>query len=502
MTLDARSMLMTHRTAFARCFAFTAAALVAACDRGPGRQPAPDAALASDSAAPSPTEDAASAADSGAGAVVGPMRPQLSYVPAGCDHLVRSTPNAVFARLGDERTLGANAVPKAIHVTFAADPRSTATVLWRTDDATHASVVEFGRSPAALDRRQVGHVSRAGFGTPITMHEVHLCGLEPDTTYYYRAGGEGAFSDVQSFKTAPADASGTVNFAFFGDSRDDFTVFRRVNEAVLRQSAMNVPDAVLFTGDAIPTGLLQDDWDRWFDAAMPTMAAMPFILAHGNHEGLATNYLHQFAQPQSDDRNQSELYWSWDYGPVHLVVLNDSPFPIVEGIEGAQRAWLEADLTRADANRANVPWVVVMHHKGPFSSALHTEDSDVDMVRRAWVPLYAEHHVDLVVNGHDHHFELTHPLDLLGGRVATNDYGVVYVTAGASGAFLYSNPGRLWTRTIESTVNFGSLRASRDRLRMEAFRVDMAGMPSPIVGSCVERVRDPMGQHPADRPCP
>ncbi|MFO0557726.1 MAG: metallophosphoesterase family protein [Polyangiales bacterium] len=478
---------------------FACTALVVACDAGPRTMTARDSSAAVDAA---DSASGASETDAGSSAPITPPRGPMQYVPAGCAHTVRSTPGAVSFRLGDESTLGRDPAPRAPHVTFAADPRSTAAVLWRTDDGTLASVVEYGRSPMQLDRRAVGHASRAGFGVPITMHETHLCGLEPDTTYYYRVGAPGAFSDVQSFKTAPADASGTVNFAFFGDSRDDFAVFRTVNEAVLRQPGMSLPDAVLFTGDAIPTGLVQDDWDRWFDAATPTMRAMPYILAHGNHEGLAANYLHQFAQPQSDDRNRSELYWSWDYGPVHLVVLNDSPFPIVEGIEGAQRAWLDADLARADANRANVPWVVVMHHKGPFSSALHTEDADVDIVRRAWVPLYAQHHVDLVVNGHDHHFELTYPLDWLGARAALDDYGVVYVTAGASGAFLYANPGRLWTRTIESTVNFGALRISRDRLRMEAFRVDMAGMPSPIAGSCVLRERDATGQRPVERPCP
>ncbi len=428
-------------------------------------------------------------------------RAPLAYVPAGCAHTVRSTSGAVFNRMGDESTVGADPAPRAVHVNFAADPRSTAAVLWRTDDGTLASVIEYGTDPSRLDRRAVGHVSRAGFGVPVTVHEVHLCGLAPDTTYYYRVGAIGAFSEVQSFETAPADGDGAVNFAFFGDSRDDFTVLRRVNEALVRQSGTRVPDAVLFTGDAVPSGLVQDDWDRWFAASSATLRAMPYIMAHGNHEGLAANYLHQFAQPQSEDRAQSELFWSWDFGPVHLVVLNDSPFPFTEGVERVQRDWLARDLASANGNRANVPWVVVMHHKGPFSSATHTDDLDVAALRRAWVPLYAQHQVDLVVNGHDHHFELTHPLDAAGDRAPDGTYGVVYATAGASGADLYNAAPRFWTRTLRSTVHFATLRVARDSLRIEAFAVDLAGMSSPIAGSCVQRARDPQGQRPVDRPC-
>ncbi len=475
---------------------------VAACD-GPTRveSPARDGAVLSDSDAASIEPDASGASEDAGASVPTGARAPFAYTGEGCPHVVRSTPGAVFNRVGDDHTLGPAPTPFAVHVNLAADPRATAAVLWRTDHATHGSVVEFGTAPDALDRRTVGHVSRAGFGEPISVHEVHLCGLRADTTYYYRAGAPGAFSAVQSFKTAPADANGEVSFAFLGDSRDDFTVFRRVNDAVIQQSGLRAPDALLFTGDAVPSGLVQDDWDRWFDAAQPTMRAMPYILAHGNHEGLAANYLHQFAQPQSELREQSELYWSWDYGPVHLVVLNDSPFPFQSVVEQSERDWLDRDLSRANANRMNVPWIVVMHHKGPFSSALHTEDADVDIVRRAWVPLYAQHEVDLVVNGHDHHFELTYPLDLLGIRSAPADYGVVYATAGASGADLYVAPARLWTRVIESTVNFGMLRVTRGTLRMQGYRVDMAGMATAIDGACVERVRDGRGAMPADRAC-
>ncbi len=61
------------------------------------------------------------------------------------------------------------------------------------------------------------------------MHEVHLCGLEPGTTYYYQgrrrlAGGLGRNAVLHH----GAVESGKITVGILGDARDDVGVWQRV----------------------------------------------------------------------------------------------------------------------------------------------------------------------------------------------------------------------------------------------------------------------------------
>jgi hypothetical protein len=423
--------------------------------------------------------DAGAVADVGTVADVGAVAdaPPPSYVPMGCAHRVSAPAGATGYARDDRTTFGAAPEPRNAHVSWPADPASTAAFVWSTDAATRATVVQYGLAPAALDQTAVGSVATAGLATSaVTVHEVHVCGLAPDTTYHYRVGGEGHWSAVQRFKTAPAPGRSDydVRFAVSGDSRDDANLWRQVQERAM--GGMNPPDFELFTGDAVIVGSLQSAWQAWFDGARGSMAVVPFVMVHGNHEGLSVNYLLQFAQPQTGVASQDELYFSFDYGPVHIGVLNDTPLRSdYEGdVLGTQLAWLRADLGRARANRARVPFIIATHHKPPFSSANHSNEVDVLAVRRGWAPVYDEFGVDLVLNGHEHDFELMKELDGQGHEVQGRR-GTRYVVAGGAGASLNglgSGGAQPWSAYFESTLNFLQVHATMTRLEVTPYRVD------------------------------
>lgn len=399
----------------------------------------------------------------------------LRYQPEGCMHTVHTLEGARGNFRGDTTTFGPRWMPRAVHTGWAADPSTTITVAWNTDAATRASVVQIGERPDAMDRTVVGHVSTAGMSAnAVSVHEVHICGLRPDTTYHYRVGGEGHWSPSQSFRTAPAPGRTDydVNLVVFGDSRDRMDVWTALQQRVAQVSAMRQPDLALFTGDAVYFGPLQPLWDAWFDGARASMARMPFVMAHGNHEGLAVNYLAQFAQPQSDDPQQDELYFSMDYGPIHLVVLNDTPRGgSLEALSGPELTWLREDLTRARANRARVPWIVAMHHKALFSASSHTDDDDVIYLRERWAPVYDEFGVDAVFSGHEHDFELADGIDGR-GMPLTGRRGTAYYTSGGAGAQLYGGTPKPWTRHIERVENFLMVRATMRSLEIVPYRAD------------------------------
>jgi hypothetical protein len=237
-------------------------------------------------------------------------------------------------------------------------------------------------------------------------------------------------------------------------------------------SGASTPDFLMFSGDAIPLGTDQNGWNQWFAASSNTMTQMPYVFAHGNHEALSLNYLVQIAQPQTGNAESDELYYSFEYGPMHIVVLNDSPAmgDIAGVVAGTERTWLMNDL--AAVNRTRTPWVIAFHHKGAFSSSNHTMDADTVAIRAAWPPVYAQGHVDVVFTGHDHNFEVTQPL-LGDGTVAPSGMpGTVYYTAAGAGADLYASGTSTWTRHSESVVNYLLVHVTEHSFQVTPYRLD------------------------------
>src|SRR5690349_3703107 len=134
-----------------------------------------------------------------------------SYQFDDCDEV--TTPLYAEAPALGEDVLGADPAPFQVRLGLGGDPTTTMAMLWRTDEATTATTVRFGASGGALDQTQAGVTFRYadgidGVGSLIRMHEVHLCGLEPDTAYDYQVGGVGedgaeSFSETHTFRTAP-----------------------------------------------------------------------------------------------------------------------------------------------------------------------------------------------------------------------------------------------------------------------------------------------------------
>ncbi len=94
----------------------------------------------------------------------------------------------------------------------------------------------------------------------------------------------------------------------------------------------------------------------------------------------------------------------------------------VRGYSGdAQTSWLEQTLQTARAD-TSVDWIVVQMHQDACSSSSVGNGSDLG-IRAAWLPLFDQYEVDLVVCGHDHDYERSYPVrgadSMVGTEVAT-----------------------------------------------------------------------------------
>jgi hypothetical protein len=78
------------------------------------------------------------------------------------------------------------------------------------------------------------------------------------------------------------------------------------------------------------------------------------------------------------------------------------------GTPNLQTQWLEQQLQAARVDGSNVDMIVVCEHHCALSSG---PSNGCDMgIRAAWLPLYDQYEVDLVIGGHDHDYEASYPV--------------------------------------------------------------------------------------------
>ncbi|MDG9718770.1 metallophosphoesterase family protein [Streptomyces sp. DH24] len=372
---------------------------------------------------------------------------------------------------------GAVIAPFGRHLAFGADPKTQMRISWQVPLAVRRPYVRVGLRPDDLDRRIPAEVrdlrtpELGGVRPAVEQYYLHaaLDGLRPGTTYYYGVGHEGFDPaaprhrpTIASFRTAPATPPGRFVFTAFGDQGVGEEAVAN-NRLLLRQD----PAFHLHAGDicyANPTGRGKESdlfdasqWDRFLKQTEPVARSVPWMVTTGNHDMEAWyspdgygGQLARFSLPDSgfDPRTAPGVY-AFRYGNVGVVALdaNDVSYelPANRGCtDGRQTAWLDRTLRELRA-APDVDFVVVFFHHCAYSTSTHASDGGV---RAEWLPLFARHRVDLVINGHNHVYERTdairggevgRPVPVGGSTDPARD-GIVYVTAGGGGKDLYGFP--------------------------------------------------------------
>ncbi len=215
---------------------------------------------------------------------------------------------------------------------------------------------------------------------------------------------------------------------------------------------------VVLLGDISYYGSIADRYEEVFLEPLGPLldASVTFELAVGNHE---LEYVPSSEANQEIVRRIEEIgaegsFYSVVHGPVEIFIL-DSSTPQITGAAGPEQlAWLEGALSASTA-----PWKVAAFHHPPYSSG--GRGSSVE-VREVLEPLFVKYGVDLVLTGHDHHYERTVPLD-----------GVTYVVSGA-GSKLREAGASDFTAVSENTLQFMIAEATTDSLVLRAVGADGA----------------------------
>lgn len=180
-------------------------------------------------------------------------------------------------------------------------------------------------------------------------------------------------------------------------------------------------------------------WGRFKKNSLP---------APGNHEygtGVTRGYFEYFG-PKYGTKRKS--WYSTDVGGWHVISLNSNCAQIGGCQKGsAQEKWLRADLAASKAKCT----LAIMHHPR-WTSGLHGNSTQVDGLWRT----LAEAGADVVLAGHDHHYERLAPLDAA-GRV-DEAKGMRSFVVGTGGRSLYPSFGRATGSEVRDSQTFGVLK--------------------------------------------
>ena len=279
--------------------------------------------------------------------------------------------------------------------------RESVIVVWQTSSAGD-SVVDYGES---------GYTQTIGDPALVMTHVITVTGLTAGTTYPYRISTGGAVLHEATFSTAP-DPGGAFSFVVIGDSG---TGYQAQYDVAARMLALD-PDVMLHTGDVIyPAGEAQNYNAKFFTPYRDLVDHIPVFPSLGNHDYIAPDgqpYLEAFYLPGG------ERYYSFDWGDAHFVVLDSTP-PRYK--DGPMLQWLQSDLAASTAR-----WTFVFFHHAMFTVGPHVNDPTLPDMRATLAPIFSQHGVDIVFNGHDHDYERSHPQN-----------GVIYIVSGGGGASLY-----------------------------------------------------------------
>jgi len=220
-----------------------------------------------------------------------------------------------------------------------------------------------------------------------------------------------------------------------------------VAKAITRYHSQNPFDLVILAGDNIyNNGEIKKIGAVFERPYQPLLKQdVKFHACLGNHDIRTANGEHQIRYANF---NMSGRYYTFRRDQVQFFALDTNG----NADWKTQLPWLEQELSRSDA-----PWKVVFGHHPVYTSGLYG-------VNKAFIknltPLFQKYRVQLYINGHDHDYERTHPIN-----------GTTYLICGA-GAGTRPVFRSEWTAHSTSRLSFAAFDVYDDRMVVSGINTD------------------------------
>ncbi|MBR1807850.1 MAG: fibronectin type III domain-containing protein [Paludibacteraceae bacterium] len=259
-------------------------------------------------------------------------------------------------------------------------------------------------------------------------HKAIAENLTPGSTYSWRVGYAGHWSDIAQFQTK-ATAEGEYSFVYMTDSHIMDEEYVNNAKWCATAVAKNETDArfCVFPGDFVETGTNANsewEWERWFEESIrPVIMNMPIVPTDGNHDDSENlNYTYHFntdnqfnktakVKPQFDG-----ITYSFVYGDVLFLVYSKQDYWRGSYSYSALTStyltndvgnWFRSQV----AAHPEAKYRVALVHKNVFSGSGHSVDEETPLFRATMLPIFKDCEIDLVLQGHDHCYEVIGPVN-------------------------------------------------------------------------------------------
>lgn len=266
------------------------------------------------------------------------------------------------------------------------------------------------------------------------VHQVKATNLEAGNKYFYRVGDKlkNSWSNIGEFVTDDGDDN--FSFIYVADQQTSSTGSSK-SLYTMQQAKRKNPNAefIMNAGDLLNNPTNKDEWinNLSFDIYGNNTA----VNTAGNHdyqytsEGV-TNSLanHFYYDTVNGEDKTSGVYYSFDYGNTHITVLNTNSNWYGD-LDYTQLNWLKNDLATSSKQHK-----IVLMHRGIYTTGPHYYYyRDIQSLTNQLTSVMSDYNVDLILQGHDHTYALTYPLNSNGER---QEYVTSYVYSNETDSFV------------------------------------------------------------------
>lgn len=352
--------------------------------------------------------------------------------------------SSVFPRLAEA---AAGTLPiEALRQLVTTDPRTSRTIMWQSKVPLEGCRLQYQGADGQSHSLPVSMESLYEDRVTNYYYTAYLKNLLPAATYRYRIWQGNIATPWQEFVTAPAeiadfsalilcDSQCGQTYANFG------TNFRTVWQ--------RHPEAHFFAilGDLVDNGQQEWHWQNFFAAIADVLPQHLFVPVMGNHECYSLlwkfcrprRYELSYNVPSNGSPELQNYYYAYDYGPVHFIVLNTQMLELGEihpELLDKQKTWLRQDIKNHPAR-----WRVVLMHKDILAYGEYQNEAKnimgISDTGHAFMPLFDELGIDLVLTGHMHSYRNRGHIYHL---QPSTDKGPVYIMSGPIGNQQYNLP--------------------------------------------------------------
>ncbi len=266
--------------------------------------------------------------------------------------------------------------------------------------------------------------------------KVTVTGLEENKTYYYTCVSGEEKSAVYSFKTEDDSFSALYmsDIHVYDNPEDESSLkdtsfaFAELLDKANEKSDINL---ILAGGDMATEGQRQEYEGLTFSEASRELT---FATIMGNHDRHSFDYKY-FSNLPNEMFGTMTSYQSGNYyfekGGVLFICLDTN-----NASAQAHRSTVkEAVKTHPDAK-----WRVVMMHHDLYGGSIPHRETECNLLRILFSPLFDEFHIDLVLMGHSHHYSVTDVVydgesveTIENGKTVNNAGGTVYLVSTSIG---------------------------------------------------------------------